>query len=45
LDGVTAENGGVAVVVIGFVGGEVDLAEEALLVMLEFPDHVERIEL
>lgn len=40
LDGVAAEDGRVAVVVVAGVGGEVDLAEELLLVVLEFADHL-----
>lgn len=40
LDGVAAEDGRVAVVVVAGVGGEVDLSEELLLVVLEFADHL-----
>lgn len=40
LDGVAAEDGCVAVVVVRGVGGEVDLAEELGLVVLEFADHL-----
>lgn len=40
LDGVAAEDGRVAVVVVAGVGGEVDFAEELLLVVLEFADHL-----
>jgi len=39
LDGVAPDYGGVAVGVVGGVGGEVDFAEEALLVVFEFADH------
>lgn len=40
LDGIAAEDGGVAVVIVRGVGGKVDLAEELLLVVLEFADHL-----
>jgi hypothetical protein len=40
LDVVPADDGVIAVVVVRLVGGEVDLSEELLLVMLEFSDHV-----
>lgn len=40
LDGVAAEDGRVAVVVVAGVGGEVDLAKELLLMVLEFADHL-----
>jgi hypothetical protein len=39
LDGIAAHDGRLAVVIVGFVGVEVDLLEELLLVVLEFPDH------
>ena len=35
-DCVASADGGGAVVVVGFVGGEIDFAEELLLVVLEF---------
>jgi len=39
LDGVATDYGRVAVGVVGGVGGEVDFAEETLLVVFEFADH------
>ena len=39
LDGVAAHDEGLAVVVVGLVRVEVDLAEQLLLVMLEFARH------
>lgn len=42
LDHVAADDGLVAVIAILRVGDEVGLAEELLLVMLEFSDHFDR---
>lgn len=39
LDMVSPANGGISVIIVAFVRDEVDLAEELLLVMLEFSDH------
>lgn len=39
LDHVPPDYGLVAVVIVGFVRCEVDLAKELLLVMFEFPNH------
>jgi hypothetical protein len=40
LDGIAAHNEGLAVVVVGLVCVEVDLAEQLLLMMLEFARHI-----
>lgn len=39
LDVVSANYSSIAVVVVAFVGGEVDFSKELLLMMLEFADH------
>ena len=41
LNSITTDHSGVAVVVVGCVGGEVHLAEEFRLVVLEFADHLD----
>lgn len=40
LNGITTDHSGVTVVVVGCVRGEVHLAEEFRLMVLEFTDHV-----
>lgn len=39
LNSITTDHSGVAVVVVGCVGGEVDFAEEFRLMVLELADH------
>jgi len=39
LNGISAKDSSVTVVVVRLVSGKVNLAEEALLMVLEFPDH------
>lgn len=43
LDRVSPDDGRVAVVVVRGIGGEIDLAEELLLVMFEFADHLDYV--
>ena len=41
LNSITTDHSSVAVVVVGCVSGEVDLAEEFRLMVLEFADHLD----
>lgn len=43
LNVVAANDGSVAVLIVGFVSGEIDLSKELLLMILELPNHFDTV--